>query len=306
MKSIKYLLLALTAGIISTSCEKEKVDFRWEPADMSKAFVQVYDMRLVKNNSDNKTEYLTINGQEYQYDHNSILDPYNFVPAYTVGSSYTVAPGTCSIKMECEDDSVVLDPITKKALRNWNDTADSIEYYNRHTVYEGTTEVALEAGKLYQIVVWDADGSAAPKVHEFGIPPTYSEVDSTGNTRWSSLRFYNYMFDAPGEPTKARLYFDVRIKSNGDIIGSYPKDGLAFGEATDYFDYYCDPAQTLNLYNDVYMRHDIRAVWPDGKEEILLKNDYWQTRPGRSYHFFYYGSYDAQITKKALKRFGAK
>lgn len=304
MKSIKYLLLALTVGLISTSCEKEKVDFNWEHADMSKAFVQIYDMRLVASGT--TTEYLTINGTEYQYNHSSILDAYNFVPAYTVGSSYIVEPGVCTVKMECEDDSVVLDPVTRKAMRTWDDSADSVEYYNRRTVYEGTTEVALEAGKLYQIIVWDADNNGAPKVHEFGTPPTYNEVDSTNNTRWASARFYNYMFDAPGEPTKARLYFDLRNKSNGDIIANIPENGLAFGEATDYFDTYCYPDQVLNLYNDIYLRHDIRAVWPDGTEKVLLDNDYWTTRPGRSYHFFYCGSYDGQVRSKKLTRFSAK
>lgn len=306
MKSIKYLLLALTVGLISTSCEKEKVDFNWKPADMSKAFVQIYDMRLVPANSTSSTHYLTVNGQTYQYDHNSVLDAYNFVPAYTVGSAYTVEPGVCSVKMESEEDSLVLEPGTKTPVRNWNDTGDSIEYYNRHTIYEGTTEVALEAGKLYQVIVWDANGAAAPHVHEFGTPPIFSDVDSLGNTREASFRFYNYFWDTPGEPTKARLYFDVRKKSKGEIIGSYPENGLAFGESTDYITYYCDPAQILNAYNDVYMRQNIRAVWPDGTEKVLLDNDYWTTRPGRSYHFFYCGSYDGQVRTKKLTRFSAK
>jgi hypothetical protein len=54
------------------------------------------------------------------------------------------------------------------------------------------------------------------------------------------------------------------------------------------------------------MRHDIRLVKLDGTESVLLKNDYWTTRPGRSYHYFYYGSLDGQVVKRALKRFTAK
>ena len=305
MKSIKYLMLAFVIGLLSTSCEKKIVDFNWEKADYSKAFVQVYYMSLVKNNSDNYIEYVTVNGQEYQYDHNAIISPYNFTPAYTVGASYQTEPGVCRIKLEAEEDSVVKDPVTKETLKNWNETGDSIKYYNRHTVYEGATEVALEAGKLYQVIVWDNDG-AAPVVHEFGDIPTYTELDSLCVSRWSSFRFYNFMFDAPGVPTTAKLYFDVRAKSNGDIIGSYPEGGLAFGEATGYIDYWCKEEQIINAYNDVYLRHDIRAVWPDGTETVLLKNDYWTTRPGRSYHYFYNGSYDGQIRSKTLTRFTAK
>ena len=315
MKSIKYLLLALTVGLISTSCEKEKADFNWEHADMSKAFVQVYDMRLQKNVAANYTEYVTINGQTYQYNHSALIQPYNFVPSAYVGSGYTVEPGVCKIKLESEDDSVVwhyeTDPENpekqiKVIDKTWDGSKDSIDYYNRRTSYEGTTEVALEAGKLYQIVVWAADSVTAPNVHEFGDVPQYEELDSTGNTRWASARFYNYMFDAPGVPTKGRLYFDLRNKSNGDIIANIPENGLAFGEATDYFDTYCYPDQVINLYNEIYVRHDIRFVDVDGTESVLLKNDYWSTRPGRSYHYFYYGSRDAQVVKRALKRFTAK
>ena len=316
MKSIKYLLLALTVGLISTSCEKEKVDFNWEHADMSKAFVQIYDMRLIKTGAANATEYMTINGQEYSYDHNSILDPYNFVPAYTVGSAYTVEPGICTVKLESEDDSVVwhyeTDPDNPSKLKKvidqkFDGSGDSIAYYNRRTTYEGATEVALEPGKLYQVIVWDSiGGTAAPKVHEFGNVPTYEELDSTYQTRWASARFYNFMFDAPGVPTTGRLYFDLRNKNNGDIIANIPENGLAFGEATDYFDTYCYPDQVLNAYNEIYVRHDIRLVQLDGTESVLLKNDYWTTRPGRSYHYFYYGSLDGQVVKRALKRFTAK
>lgn len=315
MKSIKYLLLALTVGLISTSCEKEKVDFRWEHADMSKAFVQIYDMRLVKNVAANYTEYVTINGHTYQYNHSSLIVPYNFVPSAYVGSGYTVEPGVCSVKLESEDDSVVWryepdpnDPskMKKTTVKTWDGAKDSIDYYNRRTTYEGTTEVALEAGKLYQIVVWAADSVTAPNVHEFGDVPQYEELDSTFQTRWASARFYNYMFDAPGVPTTGRLYFDLRNKSNGDIIANIPENGLAFGEATDYFDTYCYPDQVLNAYNEIYVRHDIRLVQLDGTESVLLKNDYWTTRPGRSYHYFYYGSLDGQVVKRALKRFTAK
>lgn len=315
MKSIKYLLLALTVGLISTSCEKEKVDFNWEHADMSKAFVQIYDMRLIKTGAANATEYMTINGQVYQYDHYSILDPYNFVPAYTVGSAYTVEPGVCTVKLESEDDSVVwhyeTDPDNPSKLKKvidqkFDGSGDSIDYYNRRTTFEGTTEKVLEAGKLYQVIVWATDSVSAPHVHEFGNVPIYEELDSTFQSRWSSFRFYNYFWDAPGEPTKARLYFDVRKKNMGEIIGSYPENGLAFGEATDYIDYFCDPEQIIDSYNQVYLRHNIRAVWPDGTEKILLDNDYWTTRPGRSYHYFYLGDLNGKVRSMKLTRFTAK
>lgn len=305
MKSIKYLLLGLAVGLLSTSCEKDDPELNWKPADYSKAFVQVYDMRLVKNSSVNNTEYLTINGNEIQYDHNAVISPYNFAPSYVVGSSYQVEPGYCTVKMESEDSEPVKDPVTGETLRTADGSSDSLRYINRRTIYEGTTEVELSAGKVYQVIVWD--DVAAPKVHEYGTPPVYTDVDSLGNTRYASFRFYNYFFDSEGEPTKARLYFDVRKKSWGEVIGSYPENGLAFGEATDYIDYYCDPSQTLNLYNDVYMRQDVRAVYPDGTEKILIQNDYWTTRPGRSYHYFYVGDLAGDVYRKTTcVRFGAK
>ena len=302
MKYIKYLVLALIVSFVASSCSQDKPEFNWKDADYSKAFVQVYYMSLVTNSSANNIKYITINGTEYSYDHQSMITPYNFSPAYVVGSSYSTEPGKCTIKLETED-------------------ADSV----RTVVYEGTTEVDLKAGVISQVIVWenneyDENGQlvkagAAPHVHEFGVPPIYHEVDSTGNARFASARLYNYMFDAPGKPTEARLFFDVRRKSNGEIYATFPEgeEGLAFGESTDYFTTILWEDQILSTNGYIYVRQDIRAVWPvgselypEGKEEILLKNDYWTTRPGRSYHYFYYGSLDGQGVKRALKRFTAK
>lgn len=120
-------------------------------------------MSLVTNSSANNIKYITINGTEYSYDHQSMITPYNFSPAYVVGSSYSTEPGKCTIKLETEN-------------------ADSV----RTVVYEGTTEVDLKAGVISQVIVWenneyDENGQlvkagAAPHVHEFGVPPLYNEV----------------------------------------------------------------------------------------------------------------------------------
>ncbi len=350
MKYIKYLVLSLIVGLMGSSCSQDKPEFNWEDADYSKAFVQVYYMSLVTATSDNNIKYITINGTEYSYDHQAMISPYNFSPSYVVGSSYETTPGKCTIKLETEASVKVKDE-AGNVVRNWNNTADSTVYV-RKPVYVGTTEVDLKAGVVSQVIVWDnrvyaedkvediatatqsfADAKisldeynqaiegaveregAAPKVHEFGTPTLYSEVDSTGNSRFASARLYNYMFDAPGEPTEARIFFDVRRKSNGEIYATYPEDGvgLAFGEATDYFTTILWEDQILGASGYIYVRQDIRAVWPvgsklypEGKEEILLKNDYWTTYMGRSYHYFYRGSYSGKPVKKTLTRFGAK
>ena len=302
MKYIKYLVLALIVSFVASSCSQDKPEFNWKDADYSKAFVQVYYMSLVTNSSANNIKYITINGTEYSYDHQSMITPYNFSPAYVVGSSYSTEPGKCTIKLETEN-------------------ADSV----RTVVYEGTTEVDLKAGVISQVIVWenneyDENGQlvkagAAPHVHEFGVPPLYNEVDSTGNARFASARLYNYMFDAKGKPTEARLFFDVRRKSNGEIYATYPDDGigLAFGESTDYFTTILWEDQILSTNGYIYVRQDIRAVWPvgselypEGKEEILLKNAYWTTYMGRSYHYFYHGAYNKDVFNKNLTRFTSK
>lgn len=306
MRYFKYLVLALIVSLVSTSCEKDAPEYNWDDADYSKAFVQVYYMSLVNSTSANNIKYITINGTEYSYDHQSMISPYNFAPSAVVGSSYQTTAGKCTIKLETESG-------TDEAT------------YKRQVVYEGTTEVDLKPGVVSQVIVWDnneydAEGNllkagAAPKVIEFGTPTIYNEVDSTGNSRFASARLYNFMFDAPGKPTEARLFFDIRRKSNGEIYATYPNDGvgLAFGEATDYFTTILWEDQILGASGYIYVRQDIRAVWPvgselypDGKEEILLKNDYWTTYMGRSYHYFYRGCYDGSVVKKTLTRFGAK
>lgn len=296
MKYIKYLVLALIVAVMAPSCSQDKPEFNWEDADYSKAFVQVYYMALVKSNADNDIKYITINGQEYSYDHNSMITPYNFSPSYVVGSSYATEPGKCTIKLETE-------------------SGNDDDGYVRKVVYEGTTEVDVKPGIVSQVIVWDTTANAAPHVHEFGTPPLYNEVDSTGNSRFASARLYNYLWDAPGKPTEARLFFDVRRKSNGEIYATYPEDGvgIAFGEATDYFTTILWEDQILDSNGYIYVRQDIRAVWPvgselypEGHEEILLKNDYWSTYMGRSYHYFYHGDLKGNVRSKKLTRFGAK
>lgn len=350
MKYIKYLVLALIVSFVASSCSQDKPEFNWKDADYSKAFVQVYYMSLVTNSSANNIKYITINGTEYSYDHQSMITPYNFSPAYVVGSSYSTEPGVCTVKLETES-SVKLKDENGNVIRTWDNTADSTEYV-RKTVYQGATEVSLKPGVISQVIVWDdrvynaekeaemdaatqsfANGKisfedytnvmesavksegAAPHVHEFGVPPIYHEVDSTGNARFASARLYNYMFDANGKPTEARLFFDVRRKSNGEIYATYPDDGigLAFGESTDYFTTILWEDQILAQSGYIYVRQDIRAVWPvgselypEGKEEILLKNDYWTTYMGRSYHYFYHGAYNKDVFNKKLTRFTAK
>lgn len=286
MKYIKYLVLALIVGIFASSCSQDQPEYPWEGADTSKAFVQIYYMSLVQNKSANNIKYVTINGKEYTYNHQSMIAPYNFAPSMVAGSAYATEPGKCTVKLETE-------------------SGNEEKGYQRTTVYEGTTEVDLKPGVVSQVIVWDNNGSA-PHVHEFGTPPIYHEVDSTGNARFASARLYNYMFDEEGKPTEAKIFFDVRRKSNGEIVASYPEGGLAFGESTDYFTTEVYQDQALDATGYIYVRHDIRAVWPDGREEILLKNDYWSTYMGRSYHYFWYGCYNGDIQSKKLKRFGAK
>lgn len=287
MKYLKYLVLSLLAVLTATSCTKDDPELNWEDADTSQAFVQVYYMSLVSTASTNNIKYITVNGVEYTYDHQAMISPYNFSPSYTVGSAYATRPGQCTIKLETE-----------------SGTADT--GYTRTTVYEGTTNEDLVAGQIHQVIVWDNENQSAPVVHKFGTPTVYNSYDETYNCTWASARFYNFMFDEPGVPTKARLYFDLRKEKNGEIYASYPEGGLAFGEATDYFDTYLDPAQMLSASRYVYIWHDVRAVWPDGTEKILLKSDYWSTYVGRSYHYFYRGSYNGSVRAHGLTRFTAK
>lgn len=288
MKYIKFLVLSLIISLVAPSCSQDAPEIPWKDADMSKTFVQVYYMSLVSTDSKNNIKYITINGVEYSYDHQAMISPYNFSPSYVVGSAYSTEPGYCTIKLETE-------------------SGDAEKGYTRTIVYEGTTDVELTAGEIHQVIVWDNEGGSAPKVHKFGTPPVYNEVDSTGNATYASARFYNFLFDDAGQPTKYRLYFDLKDAKGGNIIASYPEGGLAFGEATDYFDTFVNPEAMLSSNRYAYIWHDIRAVDPEtGESTILLKNDYWSTYLGRSYHFFYHGSISGAGRSKKLTRFGAK
>lgn len=302
MKSIKYLLLGLAVGLMSTSCEKRTVEFDWTEST-GKVSYQVYNFTLLSDeDSSNDIDYLYINGTEYTNNHSSLIAPYNFVPSGTVGAFYTMDPSssmTLSMKTEAADPQY--DELGAPKL---DADGNPIIVYTPNEVYNQEFSYNFEADKKYQIFVYDY--TKAPAVIDFGVVPIQeTEIDSLGNSTLFSGRLYNFMFDAPGVPTTAKIYYGYRgNKKTNAVEYWFPENGVAFGEASDYFDQFC-PRRALNGSGWAYIYYDIKAVWPDGTEQIIISKDYWSSYIGRSYHYMLYGDLNGEVIEPWIKRFTA-
>ena len=243
--------------------------------------VQIYYMSLVDKDSANNIKYITINDVEYSYEHETMLPTYNYAPSYTLGCFYNVKEGKCRVKLETE-------------------TGNETDGYVRTTVFDGTTSVSLQKNEKYQLVLWGSGNGSNINVHYFPKKPTKNE----SGVYHTEGRLFNYLYDAPGVPTKAKLYFDVKLQNQGEVIASYPEGGLAFGESSETF--VVEYNKSRVHCNDYMLYNDLRAVYPDGTEIVLFKNDYWIIGDGSdivSSDFFVMGDIEGVVRKWNMKRF---
>ena len=301
MKSIKYLLLGLAVGLMTTSCEKRTVEFDWTES-AGKVSYQVFNVNLMKNNSANAIYYLTVNGTEYANRHSALISPYNFAPSGAVGAFYTIDPcSSLDITMKVEESDPQFDPSTGGPLLD--DNGDPIVYYTDSLVYSNTAiaEGGFQADKKYQLFVYDYT-KAPIVIDEPGAPVQELDMDTLGNSTKSGIRLYNFMFDAEGVPTTAKIKYCAKKVSKGDY--RWETDWIAFGEASEWYsmDVY---RASLNSSGYEYIYYDIIAQYPDGTQKTIVTDDYWTTYIGRAYYYVLYGSADGSIAKANITRFTA-
>lgn len=288
MKAKLYFMFVALFVVISACCvscnkaEEPTPDF---PEQDENPKVQLYYMSLVENDSTNNIVYITINGEEFSYEengeHKSMLAPYEFTPAIGLQSFFNVKEGKCRIKLETE-------------------TGNKTDGYVRTTVFDGVTSVSLEKNGKYQLVLWGSGNESNINVY------SYPEKPAASGAYYIEGRLYNYLYDAPGVPTKAKLYFDVKLEKRGEVIASYPEGGLTFGESSETFQVEFDAAR---MYcNQYVLYNDLRAVYPDGTEKVLITNDYWIIGDISSKNivnsaWFVMGDIDGKVRKWNMKRF---
>lgn len=307
MKSIKYLLLGLAVGLMTTSCEKRTVEFDWSEST-GKVSYQVFNMNLMKDNSANHVKYLCVGDKEYANNHSVILYPYNFAPSGTVGTFYTCDPCTSmAISMRTETSDPQFDPSTGGPVLDEN--GDPVINYEETEVYKNVVEHNFEADKKYQIFIYDYK-KAPVVIDEPGAPVQETDMDSLGNSTQSGWRLYNFMFEADSVPTTAVIKLAAKYKKNDTEY--YAETGWTkFGEASEWFTVYVDrqdPNYGSGLNNSGYGRVwcDVLISYDGGAtSEVLIKNDYWTTYIGCAYYFILRGDKASKVVANELVRFTA-
>lgn len=307
MKSIKYLLLGLAVGLMTTSCEKRTVEFDWSEST-GKVSYQVFNMNLMEDNSANHVKYLCVGDKEYANNHSAILYPYNFAPSGTVGTFYTCDPCTSmAISMRTETNAPQFDPSTGGPVVDAN--GDPVVLYKDSLVYKNVVEHNFEADKKYQIFIYDYT-KAPVVIDEPGAPIQENDMDSLGNSTQSGWRLYNFMFEADSVPTTAVIKLAAKYKKNDTEY--YAETGWTkFGEASEWFTVYVDrqdPDYGSGLNTSGYGRVwcDVLISYDGGAtSEVLIKNDYWTTYIGRAYYYILRGDKASKVVTNELVQFTA-
>lgn len=200
MKIIKYLSLVLAVAL-TMSCEKHEIEYDATPiSDMAE--FQLHYMVPVTSAAANNITRVDVNGKLFA-NSKAPLATYNAIPT-SAGKFYAVNPGNVNLKLYM---TAKLEP-----------KGDSLVY---------DQSVAMAKGKQNVFV---HDFVQVPVVFDNGFPYIKRETVSTDSTSW--VKFYNFLYETPGEPTSKRIqyqYVDTRTSALVNIGAP-----VAFGEATDW------------------------------------------------------------------------
>lgn len=270
MKYLKYILGLCLVSLLLASCSKDDVTYDWTPVDNgAKAQLQLHYMAPVKNVAANYMYYVKLNNDPvYGNMGSSFLLPYNGIPSMRSGLFYTVDAGKLHLQLLSKDSTVV---------------------------YDQTSDVKLKAGVQYSVVVYDLE--KAPAVIECGEIPTFPGSAETANH--CSTKWYNFLYDSIGQPSKDKLQLIWR----GDSTLKYDEPmgkPIGFGEASEWV----SPIITKTIYNSsgyqrrYYTFHVIDGTTGEDKGQLQVWNskgkmyawtDYFTWYIGRSYRLFIAG-----------------
>lgn len=283
MKHFKNILLLFTLAATIFSCKKNVVEYDSRPVVGEAEFQLHYFVPLVSG-AVNNIYKVEINGQLYANESN-ILSTYNAIPSGGVGRFFTTKVGQNNIKM--------------------------YKSSNMDLVYDQNVE--MTKGKQNVFVY---DFNKPPVVIDAGYPFNSVITDSTARVAW--VRFYNFLFEKPGEPTTLKLQYqrqytidnETNEKSDWLNVG----EAVAFGEGTSWQQ--IEVNRTIEISSS-YARVDYRIRMIDasgadiGPVQVLNASnkyvdysDWWTAYVGRRYMHIFSG-FRADKPTSAVRQFTA-
>lgn len=267
MKNLNKILLIFICTVLCTSCEKHIVEYRATPIeDATTAQFQLHYMVPTTTGTANNINKVELNGALLTNE-TTPLSTYNFIPSGAVGRFFSTEPGNVNLKL-------------------YKGAVTSLELaYDR--------DFELPAGK-YNVIVHDF--SKPPVIIKNETPYPKVITDHTGTNAW--VKFYNLLYEKPGEPTPLKLQYQFQYtvdnetgeKSEWANLGK----PVAFGEATGW------EAVTVNKTVEVSeglarIDYRIRLIGADGSDQgsLQVQNasgkmvdyaDWWNAYIGRVYH----------------------
>lgn len=267
MSYLNKLGLAVVCTLLCMACEKHTIEYDGTQIDdATTAQFQLHYMVPLTTGTANNINKVELNDVLLSNE-TTPLSTYNFIPSGSVGRFFATQPGTINLKL-------YKGAVTDLAL-----------------VYDQDFE--LPAGK-YNVIVHDFD--KPPIIIENETPYPKVTTENTGTTAW--VKFYNVLYEQPGEPTPFKLQYQFQYtvdnetgeKSEWTSLGK----AVAFGEATGW-----EPV-TVNKTVEVSeglarIDYRIRLIGSDGSDQGSLQvqdalgsmvdySDWWNAYVGRIYH----------------------
>lgn len=210
MKILKYIPLFIAAVGTLSSCSKHEIEFPMTNVNEMTQVQLHYFVPTTQNQADGIFK-IELGDQTYVQNNAVIMYTYNGQPSGSVGLFYTVKENEPVLRY-------YLGPDLKLA-------------YDR--------KIKLIPGRKQNVIVYDFDkdplvidtGYGSNNI-TFDVTPTY-ETDSIGY-----VRFYNLLYEKPGEPYQGKIQYQARYiskwKNNGYTEWTNVGEPVAFGECTSW------------------------------------------------------------------------
>lgn len=269
MKKLQNIFTIILAVLLLASCEKQELAYQADKVSDDKAQFQLFFMNPIAAVATNNINKVELNGQLLT-NQTAPLNVSNFIPSGAVSKFYVTQAGNANLKLY------------QGAVNNMS------------LVFDQT--VNLPAGK-HQLFIHDF--TKPPVILPYPMPFPTVTTERTGTTAW--IRFYNFMYEAPGVPTTLKLQYQWQYttdnatgaKSDWFNLGS----PVSFGEATGW-----EPV-TVNKTVEISsgtarIDYRIRLIGPNGEDMGSLKvgtagttdySDWWNAQIGRIYNHVFAG-----------------
>lgn len=291
MKYLKYIVMALLVVSLAACSDKEPT-YPMDPVDEStNCYVSIDYIVPLTNVVANRIYKIRINDHLQENRGAALMNPYGEYPG---GSKFFVTKaGEVQISLYDNKDA---------------------EKYN------GT--VTLEAGKHYNIYIYDLD--KAPVAIERTEYPEF--IGSDTSVYAANIQFINFLQTTAGTPTtdKLQVYlvknaWDAAGNAILDEAGKQRRDTVAMGEPVGFGEFttwHQEPIHWNGTVTTGTERKDlfIEVIGADGTDKGMLQytrsngrvgtfTDYWTLGAGRSYHWVIRGLQDNKNTPVAISSF---